>query len=90
MYNIEATRGFEQDLKKLDRAVASFVLEKIEWLAENPEAARFPLEHLPNDLRGLHKYRVGDWRVLFWIDHHKHIITLYRVRHRKDIYKHLV
>ena len=79
----------QKTLKKLDRAVASFVLKKIEWLSANPSAARYGLEHLPTDLRGLHKYRIGDYRVLFWIDHLQQAITLYRVRHRREIYKFL-
>lgn len=89
MYKIEATRSFEEDLAKLDRKVAFFVLEKIEWIAAHPEVARYPLRHMPEDLYGLHKYRMGDWRVFFWVDHKEQRIVLYRVLHRREAYRHL-
>jgi len=44
---------------------------------------------MPDDLSGLQKYRIGDWRVLFWVDDSKKEITLYSVKHRKEIYKKL-
>ncbi len=47
---------------------------------------RIPLRHLPEDLKGLHKYRVGDYRVLLWVDRENEILTLYGVRHRREVY----
>lgn len=29
------------------------------------------MKYLPKDLEGLQKYRIGDWRILFWVDHKK-------------------
>ena len=58
----------------------------MEWLAEHPEALRFPLRHVPEDLKGLHKYRVGDYRVLLWRDREAEVLTLYGVRHRREAY----
>ncbi len=86
MYRIETTPEFDEDLHNLDRAVAQRIIRKMEWLVEHPEALRFPLRHLPEDLKGLHKYRVGDYRVLLWIDREAETLTLYGVRHRREIY----
>ena len=66
MYRVETTPEFDEDLSDLGRAVAQRVIRKVEWLAEHPEVLRCPLRHLPEDLKGLHKYRVGDYRVLLW------------------------
>ena len=87
MYKIEATRAFQEDLEKLDRRVASFVLEKIEWIAKHPEVARFLLRHMPDDLKGLHKYRAGDYRIFFWMEHTEQRMVLYRVLHRREAYR---
>lgn len=87
MYKIEATRSFEEDLARIDRQVASFILQKVEWIAAHPEVARFPLCKLPADLKGLHKYRLGDYRIFFWIDHAAQRIVLYRVLHRREAYR---
>ena len=89
MYRIETTPHFDDDLRRLDRSIASRILEAIEWLAEHPEALRFPLRHLPRDLRGLYKHRVGDHRVLLWVDHQEKVLTLYGAAHRRSIYREL-
>ena len=47
------------------------------------------MKYLPSDLKGLHKLRVGDHRVLFWTDHRTQTITLYGVEHRRSVYGHL-
>jgi len=86
VYRIETTPEFDEDLRRLDRGVARRVVEKVEWLAEHPETLRYPLRHLPDDLKGLHKYRIGDYRVLLWVDHKAETLTLYGVRHRREIY----
>lgn len=87
MYQIKTTPTFDKDIKNLDRYIADRVIEKIEWLAERPELFRMPMRYLPKNLEGLQKYRIGDWRILFWINHQKKIITLYGVEHRRSVYK---
>jgi len=89
MYRIETTSEFDKDLGNLDRSVALRVVRKVEWLADHPEVLRFPLRHLPDDLKGLHKYKVGDYRVLLWVDHETEVLTLYGIRHRRDVYDQL-
>jgi mRNA-degrading endonuclease RelE of RelBE toxin-antitoxin system len=87
VYKIETTPTFEKDLKSLSKEVAVRIINKIEWLAEHPGLLRFPLKYLPKGLQKLQKYRVGDWRVLFWVNHNNKIITLYGVEHRRQIYR---
>ncbi len=87
MYRVETTPHFDDDLRRLDRATAERIIEVLEWLAYHPEVLRFPLRHLPRDLKGLHKYRVGDYRVLLWIDREQEVLTLYAVAHRRFVYR---
>jgi len=35
---------------------------------------------------GLHKYRVGDYRVLLWVDREAGVLTLYGIQHRREVY----
>lgn len=69
MYRIGTAPEFDEDIGDLDPAIAQHIIRKVEWLAKHPGVLRFPLRHLPEDLKGLHKYRVGDYRVLLWVDH---------------------
>lgn len=65
------------------------ILDRLEWLAVNAGVLRSPLKNLPPDLKGLHKFRVGDYRVLIWVDRNDERLILYGVGHRRDIYKRL-
>ena len=86
MYSLRTTPDFSRDLKKLDSSVAKRILNKLDYLAKNPKLAE-SLEYLPKDLEGLKKFRVGDWRVLFWLDENNKAIVLYGVDHRGSVYK---
>jgi mRNA interferase RelE/StbE len=86
MYRVETTPEFDDDIRKLDRSVARRVIERVEWLSEHPEVLRHPLRHLPEDLKGLHKYRSGDYRLLLWVDHEGKTLTLYGIKHRREAY----
>ncbi|MBL7156102.1 MAG: hypothetical protein ISS87_00670 [Candidatus Pacebacteria bacterium] len=71
MYQIKTTSTFDEDIKKLDCQVAKRIIEKIEYLAEYPELLKFSIKYLPKHLKGLQKYRIGNWRVYFWVNHKK-------------------
>jgi mRNA interferase RelE/StbE len=86
VYRVDTTPEFDEDISSLDSSVASRIVRKVEWLAEHAEVLRTPLRYLSEDLKGLHKYRVGDYRVLLWVDHEAKVMTLYAVRHRREIY----
>ena len=87
MYRIDTTPEFDKDIKALDKPTASRIINKIEWLSINPNVLKHPLKHMPTNLKGLQKYRVGDYRILFWVDHNHKTITLYGVEHRRSVYK---
>ena len=89
MYRVETTPQFDEEFKKLAPAVASRVISKIEWLSEHPEVLGSPLKYVPPDLKGLHKHRIGDYRLLLWVNHEEQVLTLYTIEHRRSIYKHL-
>lgn len=86
MYKIETTPDFDKDFRNLDSEISLRILKKIEWLSQHPEVIKSPLKNPPKDLKELHKYRIGDYRVLLWIDHNKQLITLYGVEHRRSVY----
>jgi mRNA-degrading endonuclease RelE of RelBE toxin-antitoxin system len=86
VYRVEFTPEFEHDVRRPDLAAAQRVILKATWLAEHPEALRLPLRHRPQDLKGLHKNRVGDYRILLWVDCQAEELTLYGVRHHRDVY----
>jgi mRNA interferase RelE/StbE len=54
-----------------------------ERLVKDPMAATKPLKGTKHGLRRL---RVGDYRVVFHIDHKKELVIISTIRHRKDVY----
>ena len=88
MYEILYTPTFEESFNKIDKNTRNRIKEKLKYLSQNPNIIK-RLKYSPRDFVGLCKYRVGDWRILFWTDHNKKEITLYLVDHRGSIYKNL-
>lgn len=88
MYSVVATKTFEKDLTRLDRSTIARVIAKLEYLSDHPHLVQ-SLHGLPADLHGAMKYRIGDWRVICFIDHVRCEITLLMVGHRRDIYRRL-
>lgn len=88
-YRVEVTPEFERDLARFAPETARRILRKIDWLAARPEAIPAPMKHLPRDLAGLRKYRVGDYRVFFWLSPSRHVLTLYGVEHRRSAHRDL-
>jgi len=66
----------EHDFLKIDEAILS--------LKDHP----FPHPQ-SKKLKGEDRYRlrVGDYRVVYMVDEKQKTITIYRVRHRKDVYR---
>ena len=75
-------------MSRLDAAVGASIERKIIWLAVNADAVMHRrLVGMPDDLEGLCKLRVGDYRVLYWVYHDQKLIRLYRVQHRSEVYR---
>jgi len=86
-YSLRPLQTFENSLIRLDANIARRVIKKLEMLAENSSLIPRPMGGLPKDLVGLHKIRVGNWRVFFWVNHEKKELVLYFVEHRDGLYK---
>ena len=74
---------FSLDIPKLDKTAKERVKISIEKkLAVAPLLYGIPLR---NDLRALRKIRVGDYRILFLLEHKE--VFIVAIGHRKDIYR---
>lgn len=84
MYELVFSEEGRTSLASLDKIIAQRVFNKLKWLIQNIEAIT-PLA-LEGNLSWLYKLRVGDWRVIYAINHNDSIITVHKVGHRKEIY----
>jgi mRNA interferase RelE/StbE len=83
-YEINWKHSAEKDLRGIDKQYIPRIIVAIESLSEDP----FPYQH--RKLKGTeasYRIRVGDYRIIYQIDIEKRVITIFHVRHRKDIYR---
>jgi mRNA interferase RelE/StbE len=73
------------DLKSLDRDIAGKIVDRVKYhLSEKPGDLGKSLKGV---LKGLHRYRIGDYRIIFAIDRSENSISVLHIAHRKDVYR---
>jgi len=82
---VRLTPSFRRDLEELAAAAQEKVLEALKRLEANPFGP-------PPKIKKLKGTGVGQWRLEVWpfrvrLDVVRQEVVLYRVRHRKDIYR---
>lgn len=83
MYSIKIIPQAQKDLDKIPAKIFPKIKEEILKLEQNPRA------HGAIKLTAEQGYRlrVGDYRILYRIDDVLKTVYLYRVKHRKDVYR---
>ncbi len=82
MYKLIITPHFKRDFKKMASALQEKAVIFLKKLQKNP--LKFS-EKLKGVKRGIHRIRIGNYRIRF--DIVKKDIVLHSFKHRKDIYK---
>jgi mRNA interferase RelE/StbE len=72
------------DIPRLDHTIKQRIKKTIEIkLTSDPLRFGKPLRHSLHHLRSL---RVGDYRVLYYLDHDAMMVLIASIGHRRDIY----
>ena len=80
----------EADLEGLDAGARRRVLRRLVWFRRNAsQVIHHRLANLPDALFGLCRFRVGDYRILYWSYPERRLLKVYRVQHRRDVYRRL-
>ena len=88
MYKITFLPDAAHSFKKLDKPVQKRLAEKIDWLMENADKIiHHPLKSMPEDLKGLCRMRIGDYRIIYWVHNYEKNINIYDIEHRGKDYK---
>ena len=84
MYDVLIERTAERDIKSLPTALFDRILPRITALADNPRPTGcHKLAGSKNDWR----IRIGDYRVVYEIDDARKQVKIFRVRHRREVYR---
>ena len=84
MYSIVVERSAEKDLRRLPLDVRSRVANALRSLGKDPRpVGSRKLAGTKNDWR----IRIGAYRVIYEIADSIRIVRIYRVRHRREVYR---
>lgn len=85
MYRVLILPNALERLSKLDKSIAQRVSDKLTWLSEHIEiVAPLPLK---GSFSGFYKLKIGDWRIIYDVDHDEKVIYVHKVGHRREIYQ---
>ena len=83
MYGLRYDRRTLKELRQIPAQETARILSVIETLKQQPR------RHGVEKMSGSEGYRVrvGDYRILFTIDDAQRLMTVYRIKHRRDVYR---
>lgn len=87
MYKVVYSESVKKKLKKIDKQTAKIIKSWIEVNLINAIDPRVKGKALKGNLKGIWRYRVGDYRIFATIEDQKLTIFLFDIGHRRDIYK---
>lgn len=86
MWQIEYAEKAARELLKIDRQAAKRIKKYLdERIATDEDPRRFG-EALAENLAGLWKYRIGDYRVIVEIQDERVVVLVLRLGHRSKVY----
>lgn len=83
-YRVEFVRSAEKDLRDITSAMIPRIIAAAEGLASEPRP------HGCVKLAGAtqtFRIRVGDYRVVYDVDDANSVVTVSRIRHRREVYR---
>ncbi len=83
MYRLVIKRPAERDLRRLPQPLFRRINQAILALADDPRPSG--TRKLKGALDGW-RLRVGHYRIVFQVDDSARVVTIVRVRHRRDVY----
>lgn len=87
MYRVEFSESAVKQLKKMDKQTARVIKN---WVIKNLVNTDDPKQHgkaLVGNLKGIWKYRVGDYRLFADIEDDVLLIFIFEIGHRREVYK---
>ena len=81
-YSIRIKRQATREIRRIPKRDRLRIIRAIDELADSPLRGAV----LKGDLRGLRRLRVGDYRVVYKVQHTALVVLVIRVAHRQGAY----
>jgi mRNA interferase RelE/StbE len=73
-----------EDLKNLDKKTQKKIIQRVkEYLPQNPVSLGKPLKGI---FKGLFRYRFGNIRIIYTLDHENETVLILKIGDRKNVY----
>jgi mRNA interferase RelE/StbE len=83
-YRVAVANSAKRDLRHLDPNLQRRIAIRLRALKNTPRPAGVAkLRNRENEWR----IRVGDFRIIYEIDDEEHLVTVLRIRHRREAYR---
>ncbi|MEO1148639.1 MAG: type II toxin-antitoxin system RelE/ParE family toxin [Cyanobacteria bacterium J06638_22] len=86
-WKVEFDNRARRELRRLDRQTQDRILDWIRETLATEEDPRRTGKALRGTMRGLWRYRIGDYRIITQIQDDIVVILVVRIGHRRDIYE---
>ena len=83
-YQVALKSSAEKDLRALPPEVIERIYNRIEDLKTSP-ISRQSIKM--SGAEQTYRIRVGNYRIIFQVDHKNTLVTIYHIRHRKNVYR---
>ena len=83
-YEIEVKQKAFKELGRIHPVIGRRILTAIETLKENPRPRN---THKLAESENSYRIRVGDYRVIYYIDDQVRLVTVFRIAHRREAYR---
>lgn len=87
MYQIKILESVEKELSKMDKQTVRIIKN---WIVKNlvdTDDPRNKGKALKGNLKGIWRYRIGDYRLFATIEDNIMTVFLFEISHRRDVYK---
>lgn len=85
IYNVRLTRRAEQELRRLPNNIIRRIDEIFDQLSQDPRPRG--VVKLIGQKDAHWRIRVGTYRILYEIDDQLRRVDIYRIKHRRDVYR---
>ncbi len=83
-YKLYWKESVDKDLRRIPPAIIHRLVKEAESLPADPA----PVNSIKlKDTENTYRLRVGDYRIIYYVDHTEKEIVISRIRHRKDAYR---
>lgn len=86
MYSVRLTREAQEFYATAELSLAKKIARCLEVLEQTP-SYHPNIKALKGDFVGYYRYRVGDYRVVYYIDEAELVVTVTLIAHRRLVYE---